>query len=102
MRGRQTWRMDNSIARKAEFELLKHRLLLRQLDEMPDVESHARVIYQAHVAAALASLTAYPFLIFPCLFEERARAASLETHHWGLLLPSSNRSRTKSIEPRNP
>jgi len=94
--------MDNSIARKAEFQLLKHRLLLRQLDEMPEVESHALVIYEAEAAASLASLTPYPFLIFPCLFEERARAAALETHHWGLLLPSSNRSRTKSIEPRSP
>jgi hypothetical protein len=68
--------MENSIARKAEFELLKHRLLLRQLDEMPDVESHALVIYEAEAAASLASLTPYPFLIFPCLFEERARATA--------------------------
>lgn len=59
----------------AEFENLKHRLLLRELDDIPNSESHALVFRAANQAAALARQTPFPLLAFPCLFEERARAA---------------------------
>jgi hypothetical protein len=58
------------------FEVLMHQLLLRRLDEFPAPEAHARIIQEARAAQALACKTPFPMLVFPCLFEERARAAS--------------------------
>lgn len=58
------------------FGILKQRLLLRRLNETPESETHALIIRQADEAAFLASLTSYPLLTFPCLFEERAAAAT--------------------------
>jgi hypothetical protein len=68
-----------------EFELLKHRMLLRVLDETPNPEAHALIIHEADHAAALACTTPYPQLVFPCLFEERAGAAA-ERARWGARL----------------
>jgi len=73
----------------AVFELLKQRLLLRRLDEIPDTECHARIIHEAEMSAALARRTAFPLLLFPCLFEERARAVrerqrQFEKRYWAL------------------
>src|SRR5258706_4551719 len=59
-----------------KFELMKHRLLLRRLDELPKAEGHALIMREAEEAAALARRTAYPLLVFPCLFEERSRAVA--------------------------
>jgi hypothetical protein len=59
----------------AGFQVLKHRLLLRSLDEIPEPECHANIIEEANKSAALACGTKWPHLMFPCLFEERARAA---------------------------
>ena len=57
------------------FELLRFRLLLKQLDKVENSELHALVIREAKVAAELARATAFAWLVFPCLFEERVNAA---------------------------
>ncbi len=60
---------------ESTFELLRWRLLLRRLDSIQSSELHALVIREAHRAAVLASATSFPWLLFPCLFEERVDAA---------------------------
>ena len=67
-------RLDDGVA--TQFGILKQRLLLQRLDEEPDSATHAQIIRQANEAAFLAWLTMYPLLTFPCLFEERAVAAT--------------------------
>ena len=67
-------RLDHGVATR--FGILKQRLLLRQLNETPEFETHALIMRQADEAAFLAWLTLYPLLTFPCLFEERAEAAT--------------------------
>jgi hypothetical protein len=67
-------RMDSGIA--ARFGILKQRLLLQRLNEVPDSATHALIMRQANEAAFLSCLTLYPLLTFPCLFEERAVAAT--------------------------
>jgi hypothetical protein len=62
-------RMDDSL------RLVKLRLLLEALDQVPDSELHALIIQEAEVACANAAHTAFPALFFPCLFAERVRAA---------------------------
>ena len=74
------------------FEVFKQRLLHQCLNETPDVETHALIMRQADEAALLAWLTSYPFLTFPCLFEEKASAAAAEArreahHYWSSLRP---------------
>jgi len=66
--------MDSGNA--ARFGNLKQRLLLQWLNDVPDSATHALIIRQANEAAFLAWLTSYPLLTFPCLFEERAAAAT--------------------------
>src|SRR3954447_22371372 len=60
----------------AEFEIFTQRLLLRELDRVPASEAHACIMEAALLAACGAKSTAFPFLVFPCLFEEHARAAT--------------------------
>ena len=61
--------------------LLKLRLLSRALDEIPSYELHALIIQQAELAVAQAASTAFPELVLPCLFEERAaQALELQRH----------------------
>ena len=67
-------RLDNGIA--VRFGMLRQQLLLQQLREAPDSATHALIMRQANEAAFLAWLTPYPLLTFPCLFEERAVAAT--------------------------
>ena len=67
-------KMDNGTATR--FGVLKQRLLLQRLNEVPDSATHALIIRQANEAAFLSCLTLYPLLTFPCLFEERAVAAT--------------------------
>ena len=67
-------RLEQGIA--ARLGILKHRVLLRRLNETPESETHALIIRLADEAAFLACLTMYPLLSFPCLFEERAAAAT--------------------------
>jgi hypothetical protein len=64
------------VVHEARFEALKHRLLLTRLDELSDARVNARLRRAANEAAALAWLTPYPTLVYPVLFEEKARAAA--------------------------
>jgi hypothetical protein len=75
-------RLDHTAMR---FGILKQRLLLQRLNEVPDATTHALVIRQANEAALLAWLTQYPLLTFPCLFEERAAAATAQARRQGRL-----------------
>jgi hypothetical protein len=72
------------------LKLLKMRLLLQTLDQVPDSERHALLIQEAGTAAAKAASTPFPVLVFPCLFEERVVAAlefeeSRRRRYWQLL-----------------
>ena len=60
---------------KMDFDVFKLQLVLRRLDEIPDYELHALILDEAEHAAFLARRTAFAWLVFPCLFEERAAAA---------------------------
>ena len=51
-------------------------LQMQRLNETAESEIHALIMRQADEAAFLAWLTLYPLLTFPCLFEERAAAAT--------------------------
>lgn len=88
----------------ARFALLKQQLILEQLDVVPAVEAHARVIQQAGEAAALAWLSGYPLLTFPCLFEEMAQEAVAQLgrqarRYWsGFALPPSALPRREHYE----
>ena len=58
-----------------ELERLKNRLLLERLEETePGLGAYLR--RAANEAAALAWVTAYPLLVFPGLFEEKAAVAA--------------------------
>ena len=58
----------------ADFELLKARMLLRAMDEIPGVELHIFIFRAAAEAANLASQTSFPLLVFPGLFDEKIQA----------------------------
>ena len=58
-----------------ELERLKNRLLRRELNKVAELELTAGVRRAANEAAALAWVTAVPLLVFPALFEEKARTA---------------------------
>jgi hypothetical protein len=58
-----------------ELENLKVRLLQQLLGEITDPAQNTAVRRAANDAAALAWVTRYPMLVFPALFEEKARAA---------------------------
>jgi hypothetical protein len=68
--------MEDARFKKAEFEVFRQRMLLRRLDETPIWELHAAIMREADTAASLARATSHPFLVFPCLFDERSHAAS--------------------------
>ena len=63
-------------AQEARFEELRHRLFLTSLQELADTKANVRLRRAANEAAALAWQTPYPVLVFPVLFEEKARAAA--------------------------
>ena len=54
---------------------LKDRLLGERLNDVPDTQTEEHYRHAANEAAALAWVTAYPLLVFPALFEEKAREA---------------------------
>lgn len=60
---------------ETELERLKKRLLWDELELATGAELNARLRRAANEAAALAWTTAVPLLVFPTLFEEKARAA---------------------------
>lgn len=51
--------------------LLKLRLLLQALDQVPDTELHATIIREADLTGRQAATLGFATLIFPCLFAER-------------------------------
>ncbi|HVM47725.1 MAG TPA: hypothetical protein VMU04_06845 [Candidatus Acidoferrum sp.] len=59
----------------AELERLKNELLRERRDEAWDSRLRVALRRAANDAAALAWVTPYPLLVFPVLFEEKARAA---------------------------
>jgi hypothetical protein len=63
---------------EAELERLKNRLLLGFLAEIVEPKLNTYVRRAATEAAALAWVTPYPLLVFPGLFEEKARGALLQ------------------------
>ncbi|MCU0785064.1 MAG: hypothetical protein MUF81_13655 [Verrucomicrobia bacterium] len=60
---------------ETELERLKHRLLRERLAGTAETELSAPLRRAANEAAALAWITAVPLLVFPVLFEEKARTA---------------------------
>ena len=64
-------------AQEDEFERLKNRLLSEKLFTNQDPALNAPVRRAANEAAALAWLEAHPLLVFPELFQEKARTARL-------------------------
>jgi hypothetical protein len=62
---------------ESRFEALKNELLGARLETVWGPEVSSQVRRAANEAAALSWLTPYPLLVFPALFEEKARAALL-------------------------
>lgn len=60
---------------ETEFERLKNRLLNQQFETVEQPGLNALLRRAANEAAALAWVTFYPLLVFPELFEEKARTA---------------------------
>jgi hypothetical protein len=65
-------------AQEAELERLKDRLLRERLTRANAPGSNVTLQRAANDAAALAWVTAFPLLVFPVLFDEKARAALLQ------------------------
>jgi hypothetical protein len=62
-------------ASEPELERLKNELLLERSAALVEPKSERYLTRAASEAAALAWVTAYPLLVFPSLFEEKADAA---------------------------
>ena len=80
--------MGNIAFQKTGFEIFTERLLLRRLDTVP-WEAHIQIMKETDAVAKMAAQTAYPFLVFPCLFEERVSAIlrgfqEKEANYWGV------------------
>jgi hypothetical protein len=65
-------------AQEDELERLKNRLLGELLAATGQRETSAPLRQAANEAAALAWVTAFPLLVFPALFEEKAHTARLQ------------------------
>jgi hypothetical protein len=61
--------------RESELETLKARLLRDRLERTEQLNAEVGLRRAANEAAAMAWLTAYPLLVFPALFDEKARLA---------------------------
>jgi hypothetical protein len=61
-----------------EFEKLKLQLLEERLAEEPNPGLNSYLRRAANEAASLAWVTAYPLLVFPTLFEEKANTAATQ------------------------
>ena len=95
---------SHNLTGAARFANLKSRLLLQRLNETPESETHALIIQQANEASLLACLSGYPLLAFPCLFEERALAATQDALHrarryWNRFQPSPLRDPSNERKP---
>jgi hypothetical protein len=89
---------------KWTFELLRWRLLLLRLESLQGSELHALAIREAQVSAILACETAFPGLLFPCLFEERveaalARQAREVSRYWRELRPPATAAALSTHNP---
>ena len=60
------------------FEQLKERLLRERLAQAINADLNLQVRRAANEAAALAWVTTVPLLVFPALFEEKARTARFQ------------------------
>lgn len=60
------------------LEQLKDRLLRESLEKTANVQDNTLLRRAANDAAALAWTTNFPVLLFPALFEEKARTAMLQ------------------------
>jgi len=74
---------------ETELERLKHRLLLEHLNRTACATLNESLRHAANEAAALAWVTAFPLLVFPALFEEKAHAAQLHAVHQAEVLERS-------------
>jgi hypothetical protein len=63
---------------ETELERLKNRLLRERLATNSELELNTPLRRAANEAAALAWITPVPLLVFPTLFEEKARTALLQ------------------------
>ena len=63
---------------EAQLERLKDQLLYERLEELSEPAGKLNLRRAANEAAALAWVTAYPLLVFPALFEEKAEAAAAQ------------------------
>jgi hypothetical protein len=61
------------VTEETELERLKNRLLLNELRTKQDPEFNAILRRAANEAAAVAWTTRFPLLVFPALFEEKAK-----------------------------
>ncbi len=61
------------------FERLRNQLLLERLEQLPDPQLNSQLRRVANEAAALAWVTAYPLLVFPGLFQEKAEIVMAQT-----------------------
>ena len=63
---------------ETEFEKLKLQLLEERLAQEPNRALNSYLRRAANEAASLAWVTAYPLLVFPTLFEEKANVATAQ------------------------
>jgi hypothetical protein len=78
----------------SDLDRLKQQLLRPLLDERTAAGLHTPLRRAANEAAALAWLTPFPLLVFPELFEEKAREARLRTLRQSLI-----RRRSRALLP---
>src|SRR5437899_12004702 len=74
---------------ETELERLKKQLLRERLEAATELEANGYLRRAANEAAALAWVTAYPLLLFPALFEEKADAALLQAERQEIILQRS-------------
>lgn len=67
------------VTQETEFERLKNKLLTEKLLAAAQPTLNDPIRRAANEAAALAWVTFYPLLVFPVLFEEKARTALRQT-----------------------
>jgi hypothetical protein len=72
-------------AHERKFEGLKEQLLEERLDETFGEGLGEELRRAANEAAALAWVTAYPLLVFPALFEEKADAVTVRAERQHLI-----------------
>ncbi len=77
------------VTHETRFERLKNELLNEKISEVLEARLTSPLRRAANEAAALAWITAYPLLVFPGLFEEKATEALLHEGRRELVLQRS-------------